>query len=102
MPDVLPKEYNATFQQAQFLSGSPTMNALLQAAQGGVITKLTALPDATTRIREAFQSVYGRAPDADEAAQSSAFLNANAAHPADATRDLLWALLTSAEFLAMP
>jgi mono/diheme cytochrome c family protein len=102
MPDVLPREYNATFQQAQFLSGSPTMNALLQAAQGGVIAKLTALPDATTRIREAFQAVYGRTPGADETAQAAAFVNANAAHPADATRDLLWALLTSAEFLAMP
>ena len=102
MPDVLPKEYNATFQQAQFLSGSPTMNALLQAAQAGVIAKLTALPDANARVREAFQAVYGRAPGADEAAQAVAFVNANAAHPAEATRDLLWALLTSAEFLAMP
>lgn len=102
IPDVLPREYNATFQQAQFLSNSPTINALLQAAQGGVITRLTALPDATTRIREAFQAVYGRAPGTEESAQSLAFVNANAAHPADATRDLLWALLTSAEFLAMP
>ncbi len=102
MPDVLPKEYNATFQQAQFLSGSPTMTALLQAAQPGAITRLSALPDPTTRVREAFQSVYGRAPDADETAQAVAFVNANAAHPAEATRDLLWALLTSAEFLAMP
>ena len=102
MPDVLPKEYNATFQQAQFLSGSPAMNALLQAAQGGVIAKLTALPDAASRVREAFLAVYGRAPDAAEAAQAAAFVNANAASPANATRDLLWALLTSAEFLAMP
>ena len=102
MPDVLPKEYNATFQQAQFLTGSPTMNALLQAAQGGVIAKLTALPDVNARVREAFLAVYGRVPGADEAAQAAAFLNANAGHPAEATRDLLWALLTSAEFLAMP
>ena len=102
IPDVLPREYNATFQQAQFLSNSPTINALLKAAQGGVIARLTALPEATTRIREAFQAVYGRAPGAEESAQAAAFVNANAAHPAEATRDLLWALLTSAEFLAMP
>ena len=102
MPDVLPKEYNATFQQAQFLSGSPAMTALLQAAQAGTIARLTALPDATARVREAFQTVYGRAPGTDEAAQVVAFVNANAEHPADATRDLLWALMTSAEFLAMP
>jgi hypothetical protein len=102
MPDVLPKEYNATFQQAQFLSGSPTMNALLQAAQGGVIAKLTSLPDVNARVREAWQAVYGRAPGADETAQAAAVVTANAVHPAEATRDLLWALLTSAEFLAMP
>ncbi|MCF7789983.1 MAG: PSD1 and planctomycete cytochrome C domain-containing protein [Prosthecobacter sp.] len=102
MPDVLPKEYNASFQQAQFLSGSPTMNALLQAAQGGIIARLTALPDVNARVREAFQAVYGRAPGAEEAAQAAAFVTANADRPAEATRDLLWALMTSAEFLAMP
>ena len=78
------------------------MTALLQSAQGGCIARLTALPEVNARVREAFQLVYGRAPAADEAAQSVAFVKANAAHPADATRELLWALLTSAEFLAMP
>ncbi len=102
MPDVLPKEYNATFQQAQFLTGSPTMNALLQAAQGGLIARLTALPGVNARVREAFQAVYGRAPGADEEKQAVAFVTANAERPAEATRDLLWALMTSAEFLAMP
>src|SRR5439155_1277164 len=32
MPDVLPKEYNATFQQAQFLSGSPALAEILRPA----------------------------------------------------------------------
>ena len=102
LPDVLPKEYNASFQQAQFLSTSASMTALLQSAQAGCIARLTALPEVNARVSEAFQLVYGRAPAADEAAQSVAFVKANAAHPADATRELLWALLTSAEFLAMP
>ena len=102
MPDVLPKEYNASFQQAQFLTSSPAMSGLLQAAQGGLIARLTALPEVNARVSEAFQAVYGRAPGAEEAAQAAAFVNANAAHPAEATRDLLWALMTSAEFLAMP
>lgn len=102
MPDVLPKEYNATFQQAQFLSGGPTMSALFQAAQGGITARLTALPDAGARVKEAFQSVYSRAPAADEATAAAALLNAESSKPAEATRDLLWALLTSAEFMAMP
>ncbi|WP_395747036.1 DUF1549 domain-containing protein [Prosthecobacter sp.] len=102
MPEVLPKEYNATFQQAQFLSGSPTMNALLQAAQPGLIARLAALPEATSRVREAFQAVYGRTPGADEMAQAEAFVKAGAGRTAETMRDLLWALMTSAEFLAMP
>jgi len=102
MPDVLPKEYNATFQQAQFLSGSPTMTGLFQAANGGAVERLAALPDVTVRVNEAFQSVYGRAPDPEEVAQAEAFLKARPDKPSEATRDLLWALMTSAEFLTMP
>lgn len=102
LPDVLPKDYNATFQQAMFLSGSPAMMELFKSAKDGVVAQLAALPDATSRVREAFNAVYGRAPDAEESSQSVAFLNSRKDQPAEASRDLLWALLTSAEFLSMP
>jgi hypothetical protein len=102
MPDVLPKDYNATFQQAQFLSDSPAMTQLFQAAKDGVVARLVALPDAMMRVNEAFRVVHGRAPDAEEAKQAAAFLDSRQNHPAEATRDLLWALMTSAEFLSMP
>jgi mono/diheme cytochrome c family protein len=101
LPEVLPKEYNATFQQAQFLSNSPAMTSLLQSAQSGAISRLAALPDAGARVREAFLAVYGRAPDAAEATQTIAFFQTHS-DPAAATRDLLWAMLISAEFLTMP
>lgn len=102
MPDVLPREYNATFQQAQFLTNSPALGSLLKPAPGNTIERLAGLPDAGARVREAFLSVHGRAPDAEEAEQAVAFLNARAGKPAEALRDLLWALTTSAEFLSMP
>lgn len=54
MPDVLPKDYNATFQQTQFLSDSPTMTQLFQAAKDGTIARLAALPDAKSRVNEFF------------------------------------------------
>jgi mono/diheme cytochrome c family protein len=101
LPEVLPKEYNATFQQAQFLSNSPAMTSLLQSAQSGAISRLAVLPDAGARVREAFLAVYGRAPDAAEATQTIAFFQIHS-DPAAATRDLLWAMLISAEFLTMP
>lgn len=102
VPDVLPKDYNATFQQAQFLTDSPAMTGLFQAARAGVIEKITALPEPAARVREAFKAVYGRVPDAEEAQQSEAFLRSGTEKPHDATRDLLWALMTSAEFLTAP
>jgi hypothetical protein len=78
------------------------VTGLLQAADGGAIARLAGLPDPGGRVREAFQMVYGRAPDAAELAACQALFRDPAARPADTTRDLLCALLTSAEFLAMP
>lgn len=102
MPDALPKDYNVTFQQAQFLSDSPTMTQLFQAAKDSTIARLAALPDATARVHGVFHAVHGRAPDAEETTQAVAFLDSRKEHPVEATRDLLWALMTSAEFLSMP
>ena len=102
LPDVLPKDYNATFQQAQFLSGSAPMTTLLQAGKEGAIGRIAALPEAAARVRESFRSVYGRAPDAEESAQFEAYLRSHTDKPVDAVGDLFWALMTSAEFLSMP
>jgi hypothetical protein len=102
LPDVLPREYNATFQQAQFLSNSPGLAALVQPADEGFAIRIAALPEPESRVREAFLAVYGRPPEADELTQTKAFLEARADKPAEAMRDLLWALMTSAEFLTTP
>ena len=102
IPDVLPKDYNATFQQAQFLATSPSLAALLQPANDNTAARLTALPEAKDRVREAFLAVHGRSPDAEESATAEAFLNERSAQPEEAGRDLLWALMTSAEFLTAP
>jgi mono/diheme cytochrome c family protein len=102
IPEVLPKEYNATFQQAQFLSYSPALAELLKPAPEGAVARLAAVPQSSSRIRQAFLAVYGRMPDSEEAKQAKAFLDARPDKSAEAVRDLLWALMTSAEFLAMP
>lgn len=102
MPDVLPKEYNASFQQAQFLSSSPDLAEILKPAPGGTVERLVALGDTPSRIRAAFVAVHGRWPDDEESARVTAFLQERPGPAADAVRDLLWALMTSAEFLTMP
>ena len=102
MPDVLPREYNATFQQAQFFSNSPALGAILQPQPGNTVTRLADIPDITTRVREAFLTVHGRMPDAEESAQTAAYLNVRQPQIVESTRDLLWAMMTSAEFFSMP
>ncbi len=102
LPDVLPRDYNATFQQAQFLSNAPALTEILKPVAGSTAARLVELPDNGARVRGAFFAACGRMPDADEAAQAAAFLETRSDRPAEAVRDLLWALLTSAEFLTVP
>ncbi|MBL9126015.1 MAG: DUF1549 domain-containing protein [Verrucomicrobiales bacterium] len=101
IPDVAPRDYGATFQQAQFLTYSPELAALLTPAPGTTAARLVAISDGPTRIREAFLAVLGREPEGDEIARFDAVLR-DRTEPAAAVRDLMWALMTSAEFLAMP
>jgi hypothetical protein len=77
------------------------LNALLKPADGNTADRLLKLDSDSDRARAAFETVYGRAPDHDELAAAADFLKERAEKPA-AVRDLLWALMTSAEFLTMP
>ena len=72
LPDILPVNYNATFQQAQFLTNSPVLADLLKPANGNTTERLVALPDVSGRVREAFAAAYSRAPDEEEKASAEA------------------------------
>ncbi len=102
LPDVLPKDYNATYQQAQFLANSPLLAGILTTNSAGTVTRLSALRDPGACVREAFLATYARLPDAEEASQARAFLKSRSKQPVEADRDMLWAMMTSAEFLTMP
>lgn len=95
-PDLFAPEPQATLQQAMFLSNSPLLDALLAPRDGNLAARLDSLPDDPRRVQAAFRAVFGRAPDRGERQAAVAYL---AAHPGGAGRkQLLWALLTSAEF----
>ena len=102
LPDVLPKEYNATFQQAQFLENSAALAELLKPADGNTAERLLKLDKADRVILEAFEAVLGRVPDTEEIKAAQSFLEERGENKNAAVRDLLWALMTSAEFLTMP
>ena len=95
-PNLFAPEYNATLQQALFLSNSPVLESLLQPRSGNLAERLAALADDPTRVKTAFEAVLGRNPDRDELRASVAYLQE---HPGQGGRSqFLWALLSGAEF----
>ena len=102
LPDVLPREYHATFQQARFLSSAPALRDLLEPVPESTMARILAMTGSAERVTEAFRTVYGREPDAEESLRARNLLESRPDQPAEAVRDLLWALLTTPEFLSMP
>jgi hypothetical protein len=95
-PDLMPDTFSPSLQQALFLSNSPVLEVLLTPSPGSTTAKLIALKSNEARVREAFSAVLGRSPDAAELQQCQSMLNAQS--PEKGVRNLLWALLTCAEF----
>jgi hypothetical protein len=95
-PDVFPPEYNATLYQAMFLSNSPLFDQLLTPRGDNLAARLPALRAAEARVRSAFTAVFGREPDGEELRECTAYLLARA--PEAGAKQLLWAMLSSAEF----
>ena len=96
-PELMPDTYNPSLQQALFLTNSPLVDKLLKPLPGNTTTKLAALPMPEARVRAAFQVAFGRAPDTSELTQCQAILTA-APSSERGVQNLLWALVTSAEF----
>lgn len=95
-PDLFQTDYNASLQQALFLSNSPLIDDLLKPRGQNLTARLLAMGDPEDRVRAAFLQIFSREPDADELQTATRYL---AAHPAsDGVREFVWALLTSAEF----
>jgi hypothetical protein len=95
-PDLFSAEYNASLQQAMFFSNSPLLDALLAPRERNLVARLTALPGNEARVREAFAAIYGREPSREELRECERYLAARSTEAG--VKQLLWAMLTSAEF----
>jgi len=106
-PDLFPAEYNATLYQAMFFANSPTFDQLLVPRAGNLVNSLLAVREnaasggdklATSKacVSKAFTEIFGRAPDPEEAQQCAEYLAARS--PEQGVKQLVWAMLTSAEF----
>ncbi|MEX0938704.1 MAG: DUF1549 domain-containing protein [Pirellulales bacterium] len=97
-PEVFPEENLATLKQTLFLSNNNSLWERIRGTSGGTAEALVAIEDAGDRVREAFRRVYGRAPDEEELQAATQFLTERSADSRAAVDQLLWAMITSAEF----
>jgi hypothetical protein len=95
-PDLFPAEYNATLAQAMFFSNSPLFDQLLSPRGDNLAARLAAEKNAEARVRRAFEAVFAREPDREELRECAAYLAARS--PEAGVKQLLWAMLSSAEF----
>ena len=95
-PDLFPPEYNATLFQAMFLANSPLFDQLLAPRGDNLTARLLKVNETESRVREAYTAVFGRAPDTEEMRECNAYLGARS--PEAGVKQLLWAMLSSAEF----
>lgn len=98
--DVLPEQYVGTVADSLFLSNNRDFDQYLGESDqpDHLIPRLAAFPDAAERVETLFQVVLGRAPDADELAQTIEYLQHRHSAPSEALRQVAWAMITSAEF----
>jgi hypothetical protein len=105
MPDVVPETIVTDVGDALFLTNNPKMHQMiLQASKPeGLVGRLVAMPDPKIAIEELFLTALGRAPDASELKAMLDYIQERkskqpAGDPVSIWQNLVWAVLTSAEF----
>jgi hypothetical protein len=96
-PDIFPIENISSLRQALFLSNNKTIDALTRSSSTNAFARLSSLDD-KAKVKELFVRAFSRGPDAEELKKALDYLGRRSEEPESATRHLLWALLTSAEF----
>lgn len=98
--DVLPEETVVGIAAALFFSNSPNLDDYLAHSNGDdhLIGRLSKLESRDEQLSALFQKALTRDPTSDEVDAVSAFLEQRRDSPEDALRQVLWSLITSAEF----
>jgi hypothetical protein len=98
-PGMFDVEYNATLQQAMFLTNNSLFNGMLKPKDENLTARLLKLSDSAQRVKTAFAEILGRAPEDGELSAAVTFLDGRKDRPEAGVRQFTWTLLTSAEFL---
>ncbi|MEX0677364.1 MAG: DUF1549 domain-containing protein [Pirellulales bacterium] len=90
--------FQATVHQALFLSNGGLLAGWLNPGGGNLTERLAKIEGAGALAEELYLTVLSRPPTADEASQAGKYWEAAKDDRAAAARELVWSLVTSAEF----
>ena len=93
---VFPEVITSDLKDSLYLTNNREFLDYISSVNDGTIANLLE-SQSSDRVDMLFKIVFGRPPDNDELAAARRFLD-NKSDPADALTQLLWAMLTSAEF----
>ena len=97
-PEVLSTEFTPNLRQGLFLTNNKKLDELLKPEKENTTALLLKQPGPREQVDAAFIKVLGRLPDRDEKRATLDFMAERLKNRETAVRELLWALLTSAEF----
>ena len=90
--------FQATVHQALFLANGGLLAGWLTPAAGNLTERLAKIEQPTALADELYLSVLTRKATSEEQAQVASYWEAGKADRAAAAREMVWSLLTSAEF----
>jgi hypothetical protein len=97
-PDLFVEEKVSDLKQSLFLSNNAAVQRICDIRPQSTLEQIPAADDSQERVQLAYEATLQRRPDADELTACTQYLEERSEHPEDSVRQLMWALLTSAEF----
>lgn len=98
--DVLPRETVVGVDDTLFFSNGKTLDQFLSESHGesGLLHRISQLDSSEQQMEALFSTVYARQPTVEESSAVAAYLATRKSHIDQALQQVLWSLLTSAEF----
>jgi hypothetical protein len=98
VPPGQPETFQATLDQALFLTNGARLRRWIAPTPGNLTDRLARLPEPGAVAEELFLSVLTRLPTEDERQDVTVYLKARPTDRTAALEELVWALITSTEF----
>ena len=98
--DVMPKENVATVKDALFLTNNAAVNNFINESndKNHLTLRTLNLGSPQQQAELLFQTIFGRQPDSEEVEAVASYLMQNQASQMDRIKQVIWSLITSAEF----